>query len=413
MFYIHGGAYANGSGSDALYDGTNLCLDGDVVVITINHRLNAFGYLYLAGLEREISGTDNFKYSGNVGQMDIIAALKWVKQNIGAFGGNPDNIMVFGQSGGGAKIASLMATPAADGLFNSAATMSGQQVTASGQANATTRAKALFNALGIKPDDAGLKAIINMPVNDITAALGATDPVIGKGVLYMGPVYDNAILFRHPFYPDAAPQARKIPVIIGNTHDETRYFLNGSKDLIGLDWEKLPKIIQPQYRIDIDPIEVVDKYREIYPQYSPEQVYFAATTAGRSWRAAIIEAEELAKVNAPAYVYQLDWQSPKDGGKWGACHTMDIPLVFKNTHITGALSGDSECARKLAKIMSQSFINFAKSGNPNCDLLPKWQKYNLPNRETMIFDLSPRMENDPRGQERELFTKVPFIQQGT
>lgn len=146
MVYIHGGAYSSGSGSDPLYDGTRLAARGDVVVVTLNHRLNVFGYAYLARL------APGFEDSGNVGQLDLILALQWIRDNIAAFGGDPSRVMLFGQSGGGAKIATLMATPAAQGLFHRAATMSGQQVTASGPINATTRATTWLNALGLTPD---------------------------------------------------------------------------------------------------------------------------------------------------------------------------------------------------------------------------------------------------------------------
>ena len=165
--------------------------------------------------------------------------------------------------------------------------------------------------------------------------------------------------------------------------------------------------------MDIDPYLVIDKYRALYPQYTPSQVFFAATTAGRSWRGAIIEAEERARANANAYVYQFNWQSPKDNGKWGACHTMDIPMAFQTTAAPSSLSGDDPSARLMSKVFSETFANFAKSGNPQTSNIPRWRKYSLENRETMVFDIGSRLINDPRGEERKLFEKVPFIQQGT
>jgi para-nitrobenzyl esterase len=414
MFYIHGGAYSNGSGSNPLYDGTNLCLHGDVVVVTINHRLNAFGYLYLARIERELLGKPgDFTFSGNTGQLDIHLALEWVRDNIANFGGDPNCVMVFGQSGGGAKIATMMATPAAKGLFHRAATMSGQQVTASGPGNATMRAKALIAQLGLKPDLEGLKALKTLPFADIISGLKATDPVIGSGGVYMGPVLDETVLFRHPFWPDAPSQSHHIPMMIGNTHDETRAFLGGDPKNFMLKWEDLPAKMPPQYRVDIDPWLVIDTYRKLYPEMTPSDVFFAATTAGRSWKGAILEDEARAKSGHPAFAYQVNFKSPNDGGKLGAPHTIDIPLAFRTTAVENSITTNAPEAQKMAEIISDAFIAFARTGSPQTPALPEWKGYTMENRETMIFDLEPKLVNDPRGEERKLFDKVPFIQQGT
>jgi para-nitrobenzyl esterase len=414
MFYIHGGAYNTGSGGSPLYDGTNLSLRGDVVVVTINHRLNAFGYLYLARLEHEITGAAGpLAFSGNCGQLDIHLALEWVRDNIAAFGGDPDCVMVFGQSGGGAKIATMMATPAAKGLFHRAATMSGQQVTASGPGNATQRATAFLAALGLKSDAEGLAQVQALPTADLVKALKATDPVIGKGSLYFGPVLDETVLFRHPFWPDAPAQSAAIPMMIGNTHDETRAFLGGDPHNFELTWAELPAKLPPQYRVDIDPYLVIDTYRRLYPHMSPSDVFFAATTAGRSWRGAVEELEARAKTGAVTYAYQVDWKTPKNDGRLGAPHTIDIPLVFRTTAVPGSITTDSADARKMADLFSDAFIAFARSGSPQTSALPEWKSYTLDKRETMLMDLPPQLANDPRGEERKLFAKVPFIQQGT
>ncbi|HEX4301884.1 MAG TPA: carboxylesterase/lipase family protein [Rhizomicrobium sp.] len=404
MVYIHGGAYSNGSGSSPLYDGVNLCRRGNVVVVTLNHRLNAFGYLYLARLDND------FPDSGNAGQFDLVQALTWVKDNIAEFGGDPNCVMVFGQSGGGAKIATLMATPAAKGLFHRAATMSGQQVTASGPFNATKRAQTYMAALNLTPDKT--KDLLKLPTAQLVAALKATDPVIGSGGVYFGPVLDERTLTRHPFYPDAPAQSADIPMMIGNTHDETRLFIQDAWAAT-LTWDDLPARLAPNYRVDLDPETVIAKYREWFPNITPTEMFYKATTAGRSWRAAIIEDELRAQAGTPAYAYEVDFQSPIDGGKWHAPHTIDIALAFDNTDQPGALAGNGPEARALAAQMSETFIAFARTGNPNNKTLPQWTPYTLPNRETMIFDTTSHMENDPRGRERELFARVPFIQQGT
>ena len=407
MFYIHGGAYNTGSGASPWYDGTKLAKRGDVVVVTVNHRLNAFGYLYLSRLFDDPSVAD----SGNVGQMDLVLALQWVRDNIAAFGGDPGNVMLFGQSGGGAKIATLMAMPAAKGLFHRAATMSGQQVTAAGPFNATKRAKAFIDKVGVK-DLAGLRALTS---EQFLAGLKATDPIAGSGGVYMGPVLDERSLDRHPFFPDASPVGLSVPMMCGNTHDETRGFVGYDKSLLNLTWEQVIARLPGQFnaRVDIDPATVVAAYRKIYPTYSPSDVYFAASTAGRSWKAAIIQDEERAKAGAPAFAYQLNWRAPKDGGAWGAPHTLDMQLVFGNFDAPGVITGSGPDAVAMHGVIADTFIAFARTGNPNNKSIPAWEPYTLPKRQTLVFDNTTRMEDDPRGAERELFNKVPFTQFGT
>src|SRR5690242_15071096 len=203
-------------------------------------------------------------------------------------------------------------------------------------------------------------------------------------------------------------------MIIGNTHDETRLLIGaGDPSSFSLTWDALPSQLATQMRADISPERVVSEYRRLYPRYSPTEVFFAATTAGRSWRAAIIEAELRAQQGSPAYAYQLDWKAPKDGGKWGAPHTLDIPLVFDNIAVPDALTGSGPDAQRMADQMSEAFISFARTGNPNSRLLSGWEPYQLPRRQTMVFNNPSRLEDDPRGAERRLFSSVPFVQQGT
>jgi para-nitrobenzyl esterase len=407
MVYIHGGAYSRGSGSSPLYDGAQLCRRGDVVVVTLNHRLAALGYLYLARL-----GGETLADSGNAGMLDLVLALRWVRDNIAEFGGNPDNVMLFGQSGGGAKIATLMAMPAAQGLFHRAATMSGQQLTASGPVNATTRAKVFLDALSLPPTR--VDEIRTLPIEKLIAAHEAIDPIIGRGSLYFGPVLDDRSLQRHPFYPDAPPLSAHIPMIIGNTHDETRGLIgNSDPSTFDLTWQQLPARLLPEMRVDINPERVVAEYRRLYPQYSASDVFFSATTASRSWRAAIVEAELRAQQGAPVYAYQLDWKSPQDGGKWGAPHTLDIPLVFGTLDKEGSITGTDDSARRMSAQIMDAFIAFARTGNPNTPAIPNWNPYTLPRRETLVFNVPSQLVDDPRGAERRLFATVPFIQQGT
>jgi para-nitrobenzyl esterase len=415
LFYIHGGAFDEGSGSSPLYDGARLCQRGDVVVVTVNHRLNACGYLYLARL----AGPE-YADSGNVGMLDLILALRWVRDNIGQFGGDPRRVMVFGQSGGGAKIATLMAMPAAlapdSRLFHRAATMSGEEITASGPLHATQRAQALLGALSIADGQAA--RVSEIPAGHLIDALATVDPIIGHGGLYFGPVLDERALPRHPFYPDAPPQAATVPMIIGNTHDETRSLIGGSDPgAFHLTWQGLAEALAKDMRADVLPEHVIAEYRRLYPHASASDVFFAATTASRSWRPALIESELRAAQSAPAFVYQLDWRSPQDGGRWGAPHGLDIPLVFGNldapVDLKGTRIGSGERSRKMSARMSDAFIAFARTGDPNIRALPKWERYELPRRSTMLLDDEPRLADDPRGAERRLFAQVPYLQQGT
>ena len=404
MLYIHGGAYSGGSVTDPLNDGATLAARGDVVVVTVNHRLNAFGYLYLARLD------SRFPDSGNAGQLDLIVALKWVRANIAAFGGDPARVMVFGQSGGGAKIATMLGMPAAKGLFHRAATMSGQQVTVSGPLNATARTRAYLARLGVADHD--LSPLLTMPQEKLVAALDTTDPILSGG-LYFGPVLDMTWLTRHPFWPDADRQGLSVPLVLGNVHDETRGFISPDSDKVkGLTWDNLAARMAPELRIDVLPEWVVAEYRAHFPAWTPTEVFYGATTAGRSWRGQVIEAEERAQAGAPAWVYQIDFTSRTDPRR-GAFHTIDIPLVFGTLDARGSQTGVGADARAASQAMQERFVAFAKTGNPNRADLALWPHYDLAHRATMVFNASSAVSNDPRRWQRELFARVPYIQPGT
>ncbi|MCM0000250.1 MAG: carboxylesterase family protein [Erythrobacter sp.] len=377
MVYFHGGAYSTGSVTDPLNDGAALAARGDVVVVTVNHRLNALGYLYLP---------ERFPDSGNAGQLDLICALEWVQRNIAAFGGDPGNVTVFGQSGGGAKIATLMAMPAARGLFHKAITMSGQQVTASGPLNAAKRAAAYLAALGEDPAGA--------PVEALVAALGASDPVLG-GRVYFGPVLDMRSLHRHPFWPDAPAQSADIPMLLGNTIAETRAFYPPEgRVLKGLSWDNLAERIGPEMRVDLEPGWVVAQFRERYPEASPEELFHRIVTPARSWRGQVEEAEARARSGkGNTFVYQLAFED--------AQHTDDIGLAF------GTVPDATPAQTAMSKAVMDAFTRFARTGDPG------WPDYDLAARRTMIFDATSRVENDPRRWERELFARVPYVQPGT
>ncbi|HEY2882952.1 MAG TPA: carboxylesterase family protein [Pirellulales bacterium] len=407
MVYIHGGAYSSGTGNSNLYDGVHLCHRGNVVVVTMNHRLNVFGFLYL----KELGGPE-FADSGNVGMLDLVLMLKWVRDNIAEFGGDPGNVLIFGQSGGGAKCATLMAMPEAHGLFHRVISMSGQQVTATQPEHATETAKQVLAALDITPER--IAEIKKIPVDRLLSAMRGH---------YFGPVKDGRSLPRDPFDPDAPPLSASIPMMLGNTHDETVALIGGSDaSLFTLTWETLPgKIDQhiKQFLGDLKPSDVAERYRKMYPSYSPSQVFFAATTAFRSWRSQVIESERRAEQNSPGgtFVYQLNWGTERNGGRW-AGHASDIPLALDNVNNGSFFSPQDRSAanpegQKMADIMADTFIAFVRTGVPDNPRIPHWPSFNLKERPTMIFDLEPKIEDDPRGDERRLIETVSYTQPGT
>jgi para-nitrobenzyl esterase len=402
LVYFHGGAYSNGSVNSDVYDGVRLCKRGDVVVVTVNHRLNGFGYLFLG----DIAGAE-FAESGNAGMLDLILALEWVRDNIREFGGDAQNVTIFGQSGGGAKCATLMAMPRAAGLFHKVWTMSGQQVTGRKRENANSSARTVLSALGLTPER--VAELQTVPQEKLVAAM--------RGINWT-PVVDGALLPRDPFAPDASPLSAHIPMVLGNTHDETRNLIGeGDPSAFQLTWDALPaKIVQhvKPFIGDLAPEDIVREYRRWYPNYTPTDVFFAATTAARSWKSMVIECDRRAEQNgAPTWVYHVNWASPVDGGKWKAPHALDIPLVFDNVAYGSSQTGGGADAQAVADAMSEALLAFARSGNPNHRGMPPWPKYELKDRPTMVFDVPTRLENDPRGNERKLFAPALYIQPGT
>jgi para-nitrobenzyl esterase len=417
MFYIHGGAFANGTANAALYDGTRLAKRGDVVVVTVNHRLNSFGYMYLA----DVLPGQGFEDSGNAGQLDLVLALQWVRDNIAEFGGDASRVMIFGQSGGGAKCATLMAQPPAHGLFHSVISMSGQQVTGVQTDHASERSRIVLKNLGIdptKPEEAA-KGLRSATMEAIQSAT--------RGAGYFGPVKDGRSLPVDPFDPTDPKLSANVPMVLGNTHDETRVLIGGGRpDLYQLTWETLPAALEKDApflkspTISLPVAEVIKNYRAWNPGYSASDVFFAVTTDSRSWRGEVIEAERRAadpKAEPHTWVYQLNWKSGVDGGKWGAPHTLDLALAFDNVELSPGMVGSSAAdkvrAQKMADIVSESFIAFARTGNPNNAHGPKWPAFSLQGRPTMIFDLPTRVEDDPRGRERRYLGQVPYVQPGT
>jgi len=401
MVYVHGGAYANGSVTDPENDGVSLAGRG-VVLVTVNHRLNALGYLYLAPFGSA------FPDSGNNGQLDLILALQWVQANIAAFGGDPACVTMFGQSGGGAKIATLAAMPEARGLFHRAATMSGQQVAVTGADRSAARARAYLAALKVSPQD--LSPLLSLPVGQLLEALATRDPFEDSPV-YMGPVLDRRNVTRHPFSPDAAPAVREIAWMLGGTRDETRaYFDPEGAEMHALGWDGVGAKIAAELPVKAPAEAIVAEYRRRFPAYTPADVFFAATSDGRSWRPMLEEAEALARAGRPAFVYQFDFASPVEPAR-GAFHALDIPFVFGA--LAGSPAGTGAESRAVSVAMQERFVAFARSGTPNAPGLPSWPVYRPRDRATMIFDRHTRVIRDPRGWQRRLFAPYPYTQPGT
>jgi para-nitrobenzyl esterase len=399
MVYIHGGGYAFGSGGDAVTDGRHLARRG-VVVVTLNHRLNAFGYLYLARLSAK------YPDSGNTGQLDLVLALRWVRDNIAAFGGDPARVTAFGHSGGGGKVTTLLAMPAARGLIHRAATMSGQQVTASGPLHATRRTEAYLSRL--KTDASGAATL---PVERLIEALETEDPILG-GPIYMGPVLDMRALPRHPFWPDAPPQSLSIPMMTGNARDEMRAFSDPDGEFVRtMAWGNLASRIAAELPVDVAPERIVAEYRRQLPTMRAADIFFLATTAGRSWRGQLEVAEARAHAGAPVWLYQVDFSSRADPRR-GAFHGIDVPLMFGTIDAPGAGTGNDADVRAVSRALQGRFVSFAETGNPAFSGAVRWPPYDLLLRDTLILNVESGIAADPRKWQRELFAGAPYVQPG-
>jgi para-nitrobenzyl esterase len=397
MVWFHGGGFVIGHGGQARFDGSNLAAGNDVVVVTVTHRLGVFGFLCLDELDPRFAG------SGNASLSDCIAALEWVRDNIGAFGGDPGNVTVFGQSGGGAKISTLMAMPAAAGLFHKAIVQSGSWLRAIERTAATDGARNILRHLEI--DAARVGDLQAVPADRLLAAANAT---VGPGLTAFGPVVDGRTLPRHPWSPDAPDLFADIPMIVGTTKDETTLFsfLQGgadnpdfSLDEAGLVARLAALMAQPAERVT----QLVQLYRVENPGTSPSDIYFRITTDAGLRHAAIWQAErKAAQGRGAAYMYLFAWESPAFGGKLRAAHSADIPFVFDNPG-SNPLNGTDAGQEALAALMSRTWATFARTGDPNHSGLPRWAPYDAGTRATMVFKTGPELVNDPGGRSRALY----------
>jgi para-nitrobenzyl esterase len=385
MVWLHGAVGNQANSASPAYDGARLAHRGDVVVVSLNHRLNVFGYLYLGQV-----GGERFADSGNAGQLDIIAALHWVRDNIAEFGGDPGRVTLFGQGGGAVRVSALMAMPAAHGLFHRAAIQSGPGVTAIPAEEATATARAVMHAIGA--GDAG--ALQSAPFTRLLDGLRAVNES-GQG--RFGPVIDGRNLPRDPFSPDGSPVSADVPVLVGYTATETT-LLPHPANASELDWAALPAALAPAISGPAAD-HVIAEFRRLRPAASAADVYFAITTeraVGLPSRQ--IAERKAAQAAAGAYLYRVELPL----GRLRSPHGLDIPLVFDTVAASSSLLGDAAPqAQGLADVMSASWIAFARTGSPNAPGLPSWPRYDPRARSTMLFNTTSRSVSDPGAGERE------------
>jgi para-nitrobenzyl esterase len=387
MVWLHGGGFFLGSGGDKYYEGSNLAGKNDVVVVTLNHRLAAFGYLFL-GREAGPAYAD----SQLVGMLDIVQALQWVKDNIAQFGGDPNNVTIFGQSGGGSKVSALTAMPSAQGLFQKGIIESGAAVHLGSIADATvTRDKVLAN-LGLKSVD--MDKLRSVSTQDLMMA-GAK-----AGLLAFFPAVDGRILPTHPFDPVASPLSAKIPIMVGSTKDEaTNVFLTDPTWQTMTDADLL-KRVSASVGPELAP-KVIELYRSNAPTDKPMHLWTSIVTDQMFTRSSVLLAERKAGQHAaPVYMYKINWNSPVLGGKLRSPHAVELPFIFDNVDVSAGLVGAGPTQNQMAEMMSRTFAAFARTGNPNVKGYPHWPAYTPEKRETFIYDVPPQVVSDPNSTYR-------------
>ncbi len=389
LFWIHGGGFTAGSSHELpSYDGENLSIKGDVVVVSINHRLNVLGFLDLSAYG------EKYVHSANNSILDLAFALEWVHDNISNFGGDPTNVTIFGQSGGGAKVNTLMAMPQATGLFHKAINQSGSFRSAMLEKKDTQDiAKETISILGL--DATTIDSIQNIPFEVLSAAgskalkvvaekmKAAGKPIIGFG-LNWGPSEDGIDLPYQLSSEEALAMSKDIPLLIGTTKNEFAPFMN--MRFLGASDEAIMLHIKEQYKERAD--DYIKAVKKAYPKDTAAKDLLDVDTMFRP--GAVVQANDKSalKDGASVYMYLFTWQSPVFDGKYKALHCMELPFVFDNIALANQMTGGGQEAHDLAAKMSQSWINFAKTGNPNHADLPEWPVYNATNTATMYFDTS-------------------------
>jgi para-nitrobenzyl esterase len=379
MVWFHGRGFYAGAGSEPLYDGARLAKRGDLIVVTVNHRLNVFGHLYLGKV-----GGEEFATSGNSGTQDMQLALEWVRDNIAAFGGNPKNVTIFGESGGGAKVSTLLGIPSAKGLFQRGIIQSGSRLNGAPLANAIKNAETVMTKLKVTTV-AQLQAL---PMETILAAVTTT----GRTEPDFGPVTDGKYLPVDMFVPTAAPSTHNVPVITGSNRDEYSLYARELPNFGKRTEEEIRKELAPLYGKNVD--ELITAYKQSRPNASPWDVMMGIRSS-RFHMGVVRLAEAQSKV-APTYVYSFDFEP----SSMKAAHGAEIPFVFSNaTASANARPG----AKAVEDAMSDAWIAFARTGNPNHPGMPVWPTYNANTRSVMVFDTKTAPTDDLRAAERKVW----------
>jgi para-nitrobenzyl esterase len=389
LFCIHGGGFAICSGNHPIYDGTKLAQWGDVVVVTVTHRLSSFGYLNLKDLDASGPWTD----ASAAGMLDLVAALKWVRDNIENFGGDPDCCTIFGQSGGGWKVSTLLAMPSAQGLFHRAAIQSGSLVSHMPREAAAQVSQAFIGQLGLTP--ATLDRIQDLPWTQLLAAQTAI------GAQAFAPIVEGAHIPAHPLELQVASLSDPVPLIISTTLDDAGLFF----DRFAMTEQELTDTLAASYGAKATRLEKT--YRESFPAKSPYLLYAQIITDAGFRRFAHAQAEaKAARQRAAVYTYLWEWTCPAFDGKFGAVHAMDVAASMHNERDAILGSGSAD-ARRMCDDLASALLAFAKTGDPNNSQIPQWPRFDASQRSTLVFDRNTRIERDPHGALRRLWLDMP------
>jgi para-nitrobenzyl esterase len=393
IMWCHGGGFNTGSGAAPVNDGTNLGLRGDIVTVTTNHRLNVLGYAYLG----EIGGRD-FEQSAAAGVLDLVHALKWIRDNIERFGGDPGNVTIIGQSGGARKVSTLLTMPSAKGLFHRAVVMSGASLQLLERDAAARVTRELVAELGLtKPTIAQLQSV---PIDRLLGAYFATVAKLNAQRLGRGfePAVDGTAITQHPFHPAASRVSPDVPVIFSHTSGEATF--RADERLFTLDDAGMRNELRARVGEKVDAL--VSLYRKLYPGSTPADLYFLIASDHQYGGATMKAVERRSAPGfAPAYLYYWTWGSPLDGGKFRAQHTIDIAFAFDNVRASRLTAGAPD-AQALADQVSEAFIAFFRTGDPNTpkSKLPAWPRFDAAGRPTMVFARTPALRNDPLREQR-------------
>jgi para-nitrobenzyl esterase len=407
MVYMHGGGFSGGSGHDLLsYDGENLARNHNVVVVTHNHRLNVYGYLNLQQL-----GGEEFVSSANVGLLDNVAVLAWVRENIATFGGDPGCVTIFGQSGGGGKVLALMAMPAAKGLFHRAIVQSGPFLKCLSPDYSGRLAELVLAELGLSKSR--VRELQAIPVDRLSGAAAEAMKKMPSqrssirqvyGEDNWGPTMDGGVLPRHPFDPGAPEISADVPLLTGSNLHE---FVNGldRPEAQAMQMDELHRLVSQEFGERSN--EIIDAYRRDYPRATPFDLY--ATIAASSVRRPAWEqaSRKAALGRAPAYSYIYAWRTPVLDGRPGPFHGAEIAFTFDNAQLCDHYSGGSAEAIVLSRQVSTAWVSFARTGNPNHAGLPHWPKYTSEHRATMQFDRQCEVRNGPESRGLRLIAESP------